>query len=307
MSDQPTLIITRGLPGSGKSTTARAWVAADPAHRARINRDDLREQLHGSVWLGQDTERQIIAAQHGAITALLRKGIDVVCDDTNLPQRTVRDLARVAALAGADLTVWDMTDVDLEVCVQRDFLRNGRARVGEDIIRGMYDRYLRGRAHPLPMPDLGPVGAGERAPYVPVPGAPRVVMVDIDGTVALMAGRSPYDETRVHEDRPNAPVIAAVGAAWLAGCQIIFCSGRHESCREATEAWLKKHVDVPYIALYMRADGDMRPDVEVKLDLFDAHIRHAYHVQYVLDDRQQVVDAWRSIGLTVLQVAPGNF
>ena len=27
-------------------------------------------------------------------------------------------------------------------------------------------------------------------------------MVDV-GTVALMAGRSPYDESRVHEDRPT--------------------------------------------------------------------------------------------------------
>lgn len=37
-----TLTITRGLPGSGKSTWAKAWTAADPTCRARVNRDDLR-------------------------------------------------------------------------------------------------------------------------------------------------------------------------------------------------------------------------------------------------------------------------
>ena len=45
----------------------------------------------------------------------------------------------------------------------------------------------------------------------------------------------------------------------------------------------------------------------MKLELFDRHVRDSYDVRYVLDDRQQVVDAWRSIGLTVFQVAEGNF
>ena len=37
-----TLLLTRGLPASGKTTFARAWVAESPTDRARINRDDLR-------------------------------------------------------------------------------------------------------------------------------------------------------------------------------------------------------------------------------------------------------------------------
>ena len=102
-------------------------------------------------------------------------------------------------------------------------------------------------------------------------------------------------------------MIAAVQAAHAAGHAILFCSGRHERCREATGKWLQEHVGVPYAALHMRADGDNRRDVEVKLDLFDEHIRHAYRVAYVLDDRAAVVAGWRSIGLTVFQVAPGNF
>ena len=64
---------------------------------------------------------------------------------------------------------------------------------------------------------------------------------------------------------------------------------------------------MPYYALLMRADGDGRPDVEVKLDLYDAHIRRRYRVMYVLDDRDQVVADRRSIGMTVFQVAPGDF
>ncbi|WP_456064519.1 phosphatase domain-containing protein [Hamadaea tsunoensis] len=55
------------------------------------------------------------------------------------------------------------------------------------------------------------------------------------------------------------------------------------------------------------AHGEFRNDALVKLDLFDKHIRHRYRVEYVLDDRDRVVNAWRSIGLTVFQVAEGSF
>ncbi len=32
-----------------------------------------------------------------------------------------------------------------------------------------------------------------------------------------------------------------------------------------------------------------------------------YTIKFVLDDRNQVVEFWRSLGLTVLQVAEGDF
>ena len=38
------------------------------------------------------------------------------------------------------------------------------------------------------------------------PNLPKCVVVDIDGTVAKMNGRSPYDYSRVSEDLPNEPV-----------------------------------------------------------------------------------------------------
>lgn len=297
-----TLYITRGLPGSGKTTRARAWVAEAPAGRARINRDDFRAMVHGGF---ADQERMVSAARDAAITALLRRGVDVVADDTCLPQRHARDLRRLATLAGASFEVWDLTDVPLEVCIERDAAR--AATVGEKVIRDMHTRYLAGRTYPLPLPDDGPTDEGTVVPYVPAPGTPAAVLVDIDGTTALMGTRGPYDETRVHEDRPNPPVIAAVAAMHAAGYRVVFCSGRTDACREATERWLAWHVPVPYEALHMRAAGDMRKDAVVKAEIFDRKIRHAYDVRAVFDDRTQVVTMWRALGLTVFQVADGNF
>lgn len=302
------LIITRGLPGSGKTTRARAWVAEDPMRRARVNRDDLRTMAHDGVYLSPDednpgTERAIMAVRDATISALLKRGVDVVCDDTNLPARVARDLRKVAVLAGAEFEVWDMTDVDVEICVERDAARP--VPVGETKIRDRHMRFIHKRPHPLPITDEPETTM--LAPYVRPSGTPSAVLVDIDGTVALMCARSPYDETRVHEDLPNAPVIATVRALAAAGHRIVFVSARTEGCRATTESWLKEHVGVEFDTLHLRPVGDSRRDSVVKGEIFNAHIRTRYDVLCVLDDRRQVVDMWRSIGLTVLHVADGTF
>lgn len=39
------IILTRGIPGSGKSTWAKTWVAESPETRIRLNWDDMRNML----------------------------------------------------------------------------------------------------------------------------------------------------------------------------------------------------------------------------------------------------------------------
>ncbi|MET7400435.1 AAA family ATPase [Dactylosporangium sp. NPDC005572] len=297
------LTLTRGLPASGKTTWAK-----EQTHLVRVNRDDLRRMMHGGRVaddaLRGRAEREVTAAHHAMVEALLRAGADVVCDDTNLRGRVVREFAELAGRCSATFSVRDFTDVPLEECLRRDALRPGDERVGEDVIRGMHLRYLAGRPHPLPLPVLD---ATLGVAYEPPPDAPRAVLVDIDGTVALFNGRSPYDMTRVGSDLPNAPVIAAVRAMHAAGHEVVFCSGRSDDCHDETAAWLDKHVAVPYAGLFMREFGDQRRDSVVKAEIFDREIRSRYHVVGVFDDRQQVVRMWRSLGLTVFQVAEGDF
>jgi predicted kinase len=311
----PTLTITRGLPASGKSTWAREQLRRVALRAARINRDDLRRTMHdgfsGAGW----AERQVTTAQHAAIAALLRSGVDVICDDTNLRSRVVRDLIDLAANCQAEFVVQDFTDVPVDVCVERDRLRDPADRVGEQVIRDMYQRYLADRPSPLPMPlsTRRPVGFADtemaRSPlvYRPRPGLPEAILVDIDGTVALLDGRDPYDMRRVGDDRPNPAVITAVRAMHAFGHQIVYCTGRTDNARAATEAWLKRHVDVPYEALFMRRTGDTRRDSVVKAEIFEREIRHRFQITGVFDDRAQVVRMWRALGLTVFQVAEGDF
>lgn len=295
------LIITRGLPASGKTTFARKLQPSV----VRVNRDELRRMLHGIRLFTQWAEAQVTAAQRAQVEALLRMRADVCVDDTNLRSRTVRDWAGLAARFGASFEVHDFTDVPLEECIRRDIDRPEEDRVGEQTIRRQYDRYLAGKKLPLPVPHVKP---GEPARvYAPPSDAPQVVLVDIDGTVALIGARSPYEMNRVSEDRPNQAVIAAVRAMHAAGYGVVYCSGRDESCRDPTEAWLDQHVGVPYLALYMRPVGDSRKDWVVKREIFEREIRERYHVIGVFDDRMQVVRMWRELGLTVFQVAEGDF
>lgn len=146
--------------------------------------------------------------------------------------------------------------------------------------------------------------------YVPDPFLPMAFLVDVDGTVALRTDRGPYDESRVGEDVPNRPVIVVVRALTAAGLYPIYLSGRSDACAQATALWLMSHVGTPSgteMQILMRSKGDSRPDAEVKLALFDRHIRDNYYVVLSLDDRNRVVALWRDLGITCLQVAPGDF
>lgn len=298
------LIITRGLPGSGKTSVARNWVAEDPDRRARLNRDDMRQSMfRGSGILSRAQEDAITKAQHAQAAALLKAGVSVIVDDTNLRLRYANAWATLADDLGASFEVIDL-DVSVDECVDRDFLRNlrGERSVGEDVIRGLAARFNT-RPDVRPVPKVKTIGE----PYTPPPNAPEAIIVDIDGTLAHMNGRGPYDDHLVHTDLLD-HTIAEIVDHWKCerGAAVLLCSGRDEKCRDVTEQWLADH-SIRYDLLLMRPRGDNRNDAIVKRELFDEHIRHNYDVTFVLDDRNRVVDMWRGLGLKCLQVAPGDF
>ena len=147
-------------------------------------------------------------------------------------------------------------------------------------------------------------------PYTPSLSARRAIIVDVDGTVALLNGRDPYDQTTCSQDLPNWPVIHVVrGCVVSRGCTLLFMSGRPSKCRSDTSVWLQRFV-VPVghpWQLFMRSNGDYRPDWQAKLDLFNDHVRHQYEVLAAFEDRTQAVKLWRQLGITTFQVADGDF
>jgi hypothetical protein len=137
---------------------------------------------------------------------------------------------------------------------------------------------------------------------------PGAVVFDLDGTLCLRTGRSPYDESKVLTDAVNGAVLAAMRAFHLLGARILITTGRHEGCRPDTTLWLSRHVP-PQISyqMFMRADGDTRNDATVKHEMYLRDIFDRFTVIAVFDDRDRVVAMWRAVGLTCFQVAPGDF
>jgi hypothetical protein len=132
-------------------------------------------------------------------------------------------------------------------------------------------------------------------------------MVDVDGTIALIASdRSYYDMTRILEDVPNEPICELVRMFKEKGYWVIIVSGRDDSCRENTETWMKYH-DIPYDFLHMRKAGDSRKDMIVKQEIYHANIEPFFNIVFAVDDRPQVIRGWRELGLTVLQLNDIDF
>lgn len=303
----PNVTILRGLPGSGKSTYALEL--ARTTDTVRVNRDDLRKSMYsGEGILPVDKEEMITRVQQSVAVHAIRAGRDVVVDDTNLRAKYVRAWMDLAHENGATSNILPF-NVSLHDCIQRDAVR--QRSVGEQVIRTLHTKFVRNGE--IPAVQWTPRDDG-KAFYPPVtydPGLPHCIIVDIDGTMAKnTSGRNYYDWKRVGEDTPNRAVVNLVNRLLRDGYKVVFLSGRDSVCRPETEAWLERFVLRMWPnnwELHMRPEGDNRQDTDVKVELFDKFVRPWYSVKFVLDDRNSVVDMWRSMGLACFQVAPGNF
>lgn len=132
------LIVCQGIPASGKSTWAKAWVLEDPLHRVHINMDDIRNML-GKYWV-PERESLVLSIQEQAIIEALKQGYDIVIDNTNLKQVLV-DKFHTLTLVFEDyeFQIKKFFDTPLSVCIERD--KNRENPVGEQVIRNFYNRY----------------------------------------------------------------------------------------------------------------------------------------------------------------------
>lgn len=144
MARYPRLFVTRGLPGSGKTTVARELVDSqiNTFGLTRLNRDDFRRMMHGRRFGAGRQEQLVTAAQHAAIRAVLTEGGDVIVDDTNLRDSQILQFERLAAECGAVVEVIDLRDVPLDECIRRDRLRQGDTHIGAAVITQLHSDHI---------------------------------------------------------------------------------------------------------------------------------------------------------------------
>lgn len=295
------IILTQGCPGSGKSTWANEYVQKNPGFFI-LTRDDFREKLFGlearnQYRFSKAKEKSVSAAQFAAAEALLKmettKG--VIIADTNLNPSTVE--------AWHDFAYKSFTDVLMEIerfdvpwteLLKRNQYRGDKA-VPIDVLRSMYKL---SKPHDI---------------YVPDESLPKAVIFDLDGTLADNDHRSPYDLEKCGEDAPKKMVIALLEMLRAQGYKIITVSGRESGTkddklkyRRITKEWLKTHTNGSD-EHYQRLHGDSRKDDVVKEEIFWNCIADRFNVQLAVDDRAQVVEMWRRIGVECWQVNHGDF
>lgn len=275
----------------------------EPGRWKRVNKDDLRSMLDDGVY-SKTNEELIRKVQEKLVRTSLHEGFDVIIDNTHLVAKTLKHVHLLAESIGDTRVIEKCFNTSVEECLRRNALRDPRVRVPDDAIVNM------AKGSGL---DKGKVLEDKEVTYPalvkPVieqdASLPRVVICDLDGTLAILNGRNPYDASICESDGVNQAVRCVLDDSTR---ELIFVSGREEKCREQSERWITKLFAHKNYRLFMRPTSDMRRDSIIKREIYDNHIRGKYYVEFVIDDRPQVVRMWRyELGLIIFQLDDKEF
>lgn len=310
--DNRRVIICRGIQGSGKSTWAKRFVKEQGSDKwIRINRDDIRRSL-GEYWI-ESRESLVTNIQDATFKSAMDKGYNIVVDNMNLGATTIEKLNKQIANNNETNKKFQYTAefkdffISLDEAIERDSLRD--EPIGAKIIKATYNRHRDiFQAKQVERPEL------QQEEFYPSGNKkPRAIIVDLDGTLALNKTNRPFFggdfEERLLEDSPNQPVIEFVKKyTWDADTDLIIMSGR-EGTPKAIENSLKwvNDMDLYPFEMFFRNIGDYRPDEVIKEELLREKVLPKYYIEFVVDDRDKVVDMWRRVGLLCLQVWYGKF
>ncbi len=280
------LVVLVGPPGSGKSTVANSFVLNG---FTRISQDDQGKEQHFNLF------KEAIAAKK-----------NIVVDRMNF-NKVQRD--RYLNFADGYETEIHVFHESYKTCLSRCDLRTDHPTIKskEDAVKAItffFNNYDRVQDHE----------AAKVIRHWPKGYKPKAIICDLDGTLCNV-------DHRLHwvrgEGKKNWPMFMAdipkdSVNEWCAEIlstaidPIVYCSGRGEEVRQATEDWLEEHSIMPG-QLFMRNKGNNRPDHVIKEIILDFEILTRYSINFIIDDRQQVVDMWRRRGFVCLQCAKGDF
>ncbi|MCV9926174.1 AAA family ATPase [Flavobacterium sp. LS1R49] len=287
------VILMKGLPGSGKSTLAKKIISENPETYKRINRDDLRAMFDNGT-TSKNNEKFVKKVRDLLIVKCLEEGKSIVVDDTNLSETNLKRVTQLVqeynTKFSENVTVEVLeVNTDVTVCIERDALRE--KPVGEKVIKKMHRQFFKDSPeYAIQNPEL-----------------PKAIICDLDGTLALMNGRNPFDASKCDQDLINEPVANVLRNYNKLGYKILLVSGREDRYKEPTLRFLEKHT-IEFDDLIMRKSQDSRKDSIIKTEIYNDFIKDKYFVEFALDDRNQVVDTWRNdLKLPCFQVYYGDF
>lgn len=141
----------------------------------------------------------------------------------------------------------------------------------------------------------------------------HAAIFDVDGTLANVSPIRHY--VRPSASRPwkdfdafHAASVNVEPNAWVADLaraaadhfDVVVVTARRARWRHHTAWWLALH-NIPSSAMFMRADNDHRPDVEVKRDILVA-IQQTWDVVFAVDDNPRIIQLWKEHGIETVEV-----
>ena len=292
------LVIMRGLPGSGKSTWAKAWVNEDPINRVRLNWDDMRNMM-GPYWIPERENTGILKElREKFLKHMMERNWDIVCDNMNLNSKEIefyKNIVKEFNEDGHSYTI-EFKDffIPVEECIRRDAMRANP--IGEKTIKSLFHKY---------MPLI--VGSEHRKKIESQPtyraDKPDCIIVDMDGTLAFnLSGRSFFDDIdMIKYDTPLLATVSILRAMKMTGtCNIFIVTGRSEKSREATEVWLTEN-NIPFDKVFMREEGDFSHSNDFKQKVYEDNIKNNYNVLFVLDDDTKCMKMYQDQGLICMK------
>ncbi len=142
----------------------------------------------------------------------------------------------------------------------------------------------------------------------------KAVIIDIDGTIAdcnhrLHCVKPPMgvkkDWKKFYElaaiDMPYEWCVDLAKAMKAQGYTIIFLTAREgiQTNEDITRQWLDRNVGIEYV-LMMRDKRDFRKDFIVKQEIYQLKVAPYYEIAFCIDDKPEVCNMYKSMGLRVL-------
>lgn len=293
-----------GISGSGKSTWAHEQWEKDPLNVVVVNRDNIRQLLFGfnesniKDYYKSDKlfslEKEVTKYEDTIIHEALASGKDVIVDATHLRLDYIKRFS-----------FWNVSTeiktffIEPSEAIRRDMKRT--RQVGDTVIKKQYQDFIRLLDHEEIL-DFKPSTIKNNR------NLPPCIIFDIDGTLALMQGRSPFDWKRVGEDLvdyPTSEICSYINELEeKARPHIVICTGRDGIAAYSTKKWLEEN-GILYDEFHIRKEKDSRPDWVVKEEMW-RDLADRYNIVGLFDDRLQVVRRARSLGLKVFHVEYNN-
>ena len=281
------LILTVGISASGKTT----WVNNSRLYNTvNINRDDIRFNIvqPGSNWktykFNSGNESKVTQFELRLAESAVKTHENIIISNTNLNPKIRNFWKEYAKKNGYEFEIIEFP-ITLEEAIKRDRLRQNS--VGEKVLYKQYQQWLE---------YIG------RKTYIPNKDLPKCLIVDIDGTIAKMTNRGPFEWDKVSHDEPRKFVLDMIeGIVKENDCFVVYLSGRDSVCEPDTRKWIYDNTS-DYVfshnwQLYMRKENDTRKDCIVKEEIFWDKIASKYNVIGVFDDRPQVLQMWHELKL----------